>query len=123
MPLGGEVLWCRWWCCVGGAGVDDGSLGVHGRGGLSVGAAIDVLDALVAVVAQGPIVVVGEEPDQLVGAVLGRSEQPQGRAPSLALPKCRCLASRSETTAAIVLARMERCCWRREVMLRTSSAS
>ena len=63
------VVLC-WW-----AGVDEGSLG-HCGGGLSVGAGMDVLDALVAVVAQGPIVVVGEEPNQLVGAVLGRSKQP-----------------------------------------------
>ena len=55
---------------------------------------MDVLHTLVAVVAQGPIVVVGEEPNQLVGAVLGRGEQPQGRAPALALPRYRCLASR-----------------------------
>jgi hypothetical protein len=72
MPLSGEILWRRWACCIGGQELTIGRW-VLGGGGLSVGAAIDVLDALVAVVAQGPI---GEEPNQLVGAVLGRSKQP-----------------------------------------------
>jgi len=40
---------------------------------------MDVFHALVAVIAQGSIVVVGEEPDELIGAVLCRSKQPQGR--------------------------------------------
>jgi hypothetical protein len=50
-----------------GAGGCAGLVGVHGGNGLSVGAGMDVLHALVAVVAQGSIVVVGEEPNQLVG--------------------------------------------------------
>ena len=75
------------------------------REGLSVGVAMDVFHALVAVVAQGSVIVVGEEPDELIGTILGRSKEPQGRAPACALPKYRRLASRSVTRAAIVLAR------------------
>ena len=82
--------------------------------GLSVGVAMDVFHAFVAVVAQGSIVVVGEESNQLIGAVLGRGNEPQGRAPALALPKYHCLACRSATTAASVLARADRSCCRRE---------
>src|SRR5215211_2192519 len=60
----------------------DASLGSGGEG-LSVGVAMDVFHALVAVVAQGSVVVVGEEPDELIGAVLCRGKEPQGRAPCL----------------------------------------
>ena len=53
----------------------DAPLGYGGEG-LSVGVAMDVFHALVAVVAQGSVVVVGEEPDELIGAVLCRSKEP-----------------------------------------------
>ena len=42
----------------------------YGGEGLSVGVAMDVFHALVTVVAQGSVVVVGEEPDELIGVVL-----------------------------------------------------
>src|SRR5512132_935489 len=70
------------------------SLGSGGEG-LSAGVAMDVFHALVAVVAQGSIVVVGEGPDELIGAVLCRSKQPQGRAP------CLCVAQVSLSGLAI----------------------
>src|SRR4029453_7899852 len=55
--------------------------------GTVVDVAMDVFHALVAVIAQGSIVVVGEEPDEYIGAVLCRSKQPQGRAPCLCVTK------------------------------------
>ena len=99
----------------------DASLG-YGEEGPSAGVAMDVFHVLVAVIAQGSVVVVGEEPDELIGAVLGRSKEPQGRAP------CLCVAQVSLSGLAIgdqsgdCLGQGERsCCWR-AVMLRISSA-
>ena len=78
---------------------------------------------MVAVVAQGRIAVVGQQLDQLVGAVPGPSDQPEGGAACAGVVQEPLLGCRSATKTATALATMERSCCNRDTMRRISSDS
>jgi hypothetical protein len=83
---------------------------------------MDIFHTVVAVVGHRHVVVIGKQPYQSVGAVLGRGKDPEGEPPALALLKKRSLAGRSATSTAIALARMDRSSCMRDAMRRVSSA-